>query len=342
MHPIGVAREWQHGRTSVGAAPVRDPSLSIIVCTYNRSAQLVRTLESLIALVVPQGITAQLVVVNNNSSDDTADVCRRFAATERLRFTYCEERKQGLSHARNCGVAAATGNVVIFTDDDITVPSDWLAGYAGVFVRTGADCVFGKIVPDWGGQGPPSWYDDAFSMIFGKLDYGDRELIVNSRRHEFFGANFAVDRKLIVDYGGFDPALGRTPDKLYISEERKLFLRLVADRRKIVYAPNICVRHHISERMRSKQYIEQYYRDTAVSLVNIAPVNPGRQVFGVPYFRLIEFLRTLVMFVPRAVLRIARGEWHRIFPLRLELMRSVRVVGLYISRRRQARRPTKL
>lgn len=321
-----------------GVVVKRTPSFSIIVCTYNRAAQLVRTFNALNALEVPAGIEAQLVVVNNNSSDDTASVCRRFGASSRLDFVCCEEPKPGLSNARNCGIAAARGDIVIFTDDDITMPSDWLKEYADTFARTGADCVFGRIVPDWGLQGPPPWYDDTFSMIFGKLDYGEQELTVTTRRHEFFGANFAIAKDVVVDYGGFDPALGRTPDKLYISEERKLFLHLLADKRKMVYSPTILVRHHVSERMRSKAYIEQYYRDTAVSLANIAPANPKRQFLGVPYFRWVEFLRNLAMFVPRVATRVLGGEWHRIFPLRMELLRAARVVALYVSRRHQVRR----
>jgi glycosyltransferase involved in cell wall biosynthesis len=317
---------------------VNTPTFSIVVCTYNRAAQLARTLDTLNSLEVPARVATQLVVVNNNSPDDTASVCRRFAAESRLPCVYREEMRQGLSHARNCGLSAADGEIVIFTDDDITMPSNWLANYADVFRRMSPDCVFGKIVPDWGNQGPPAWYDDSFSMIFGKLDYGDREFVVTSRRHEFFGANFAVRKDVVTDYGGFDPALGRTPDRLYISEERKLFLRFLADGRKMVYSPDIRVYHHVSERMRTKEYIEQYYRDTAVSLANIAPANPGRQLCGVPYFRWIELARALLMFLPQAVLRIAEGKTKRLFPLRLELLRTARVVALHLARRNRVRR----
>lgn len=317
---------------------MRDISFSIIVCTYNRAAQLAKALGTVNALELPAGVAAQLVVVNNNSPDDTASVCRQFAAASRFHFTYCEEREQGLSHARNRGLAVAEGAITIFTDDDVTVPSDWLVNYTDVFMRTDADCVFGKIIPDWGADGPPPWYDDGFSMIFGKLDYGDLEFSVTSRRQEFFGANFAIRRDLVTTYRGFDPTLGRTPDKLYISEERKLFLRLLADRRKMVYCPSIYVHHHVSDRMRSRQYVRQYYWDTAVSLVNITPANTSRQLFGVPYFRCVELARTLAMFLPRAAVRIVCGQRNKLFVLTMELMRMVRVVFLHFQRRHLIRR----
>lgn len=162
---------------------------SIVLCTYNRAERLIQTLAFLDQLDPMEDAAIELIVVDNNSSDGTRSVCEGFAARARVSFRWVFENHQGLSHARNRGLAEADGSIIIFTDDDITVPSHWAAEYARVFREHEADCVFGRIVPDWGGD-KPSWYDSKFGPIFGALDYGSEEFVVTTRNFEFFGANF--------------------------------------------------------------------------------------------------------------------------------------------------------
>lgn len=124
------------------------PSLSVVICTYNRSGSLAETLASVNACTLPGDCTVELVVVDNNSTDDTAAVCATFAGVARIPFRCVKETAQGLSHARNRGVAEATGDVVIFTDDDVLVNARWLVTYAEEFGVNEADCAFGRIYPD--------------------------------------------------------------------------------------------------------------------------------------------------------------------------------------------------
>ena len=86
--------------------------LSIIVATYNRAQSLLRTLESVVAQTAPAELW-ECVVVNNNSSDDTAELFADFAATHSgYSLKMVDEPKQGLSNARNCGIAASNGSYI--------------------------------------------------------------------------------------------------------------------------------------------------------------------------------------------------------------------------------------
>jgi glycosyltransferase involved in cell wall biosynthesis len=277
------------------------------------------------------GATIELVIINNNSADATDSVCEHFAACTRIPFRWFNETRQGLSHARNRGMEEATGSIVIFTDDDITVPSNWISEYARVFREHEADCVFGGIIPDWNGE-KPSWYDSKFDHIFGALDYGPDQFVVTTRNFEFFGANFACRKSLLQQMGGFDPSLGRTPDALYISEERKIFLHLFNRGARIIYSPTIFVHHHVSPEMKTKSYIRRYYRDTATSLVNITEINPHRQLLGIPFYRLHEAGLFLLLLLPRMVICGVTGRFQRAFALRLECQRMLRVLILHIKR----------
>ncbi len=98
--------------------------VSIIICTCNRAALMRRTLDSMRSLAIPRGVTWEIVVVNNNSTDDTAAVLASFA--ERLPLTCVFEPVPGLSRSRNRGVAASSGDLLLFTDDDVLVEPGWV------------------------------------------------------------------------------------------------------------------------------------------------------------------------------------------------------------------------
>src|SRR6516225_8873209 len=107
--------------------------ITIAICTWNRSKSLNVTLKSLQQLIVPSGIKWELVVINNNCTDDTDEVIARFADGLPIRLLH--EKRQGLSNARNCAVKAAKGEYTVWTDDDVIVDSNWLVAYVNA-IRT--------------------------------------------------------------------------------------------------------------------------------------------------------------------------------------------------------------
>ena len=113
------------------------PQISVIICTYNRAVLLDRALMAFRDQKNPP--STEIIVVDNNSNDDTAERVRR--CTEVLRpvvpVIYVFEPKQGLSRARNAGIAAARGDILAFLDDDAIPSPNWLAAIASSsYVRT--------------------------------------------------------------------------------------------------------------------------------------------------------------------------------------------------------------
>src|SRR5271157_2306584 len=100
-------------------------NVSLIICTYNRCGSLLRTLES-IAASEPPSVEWEVLVVDNNSADQTRAAVEEFASRHPGRFRYVFEPNQGLSNARNAGILAARGAVIAFTDDDVIVDTSWL------------------------------------------------------------------------------------------------------------------------------------------------------------------------------------------------------------------------
>ena len=130
---------------------------SVVVCTYNRCASLAETLDAIGAQQVPPGFRWELIVVDNNSKDDTRGTVERFAACRpNLAVRYGFEPKQGLSNARNHGIGAATGEFLVFTDDDVLPAADWLATLVQGMREHGCDAAGGYIEPLWQAP-PPPW-----------------------------------------------------------------------------------------------------------------------------------------------------------------------------------------
>src|SRR5262249_52705605 len=113
--------------------------LSVVVCTYNRSTSLRRTLAALEAQEVPPGLAWEIVIVDNNSSDDTRAVVDAFGTACSIPVRYAFEPRQGLSFARNTGVAHAKGEILACTDDDCRPEPTWIRHIVAGIARWSAD-----------------------------------------------------------------------------------------------------------------------------------------------------------------------------------------------------------
>lgn len=101
--------------------------VSIIVCTRNRSYAITECLASIAAsLAAAAPIEAEIVVVDNASTDDTSAVVRKWSETSAFPVQLLYEPKKGLSAARNCALRAAKGELLAFTDDDCRLSRDYV------------------------------------------------------------------------------------------------------------------------------------------------------------------------------------------------------------------------
>jgi glycosyltransferase involved in cell wall biosynthesis len=103
----------------------QDISITVAVCTHNKAAGLRRTLESLDKNRVSRMHRTEVIMVDNASTDETESVIRSYGPGH-LDFRYLFQPQKGLSHARNTALAAARGEVILFTDDDVLVADDWI------------------------------------------------------------------------------------------------------------------------------------------------------------------------------------------------------------------------
>ena len=267
------------------------PDLSVIVCTYNRSESLRRTLARL-AGQRADGFDYEVIVVDNNSRDQTRQVVTESQALFGGRLRYLLETRQGQSYARNSGIGEARGEIVVFTDDDVEPEDTWLSQLRAAFMRFEADCVFGKVLPRWD-TAPPAWLGPYFQHRLAMLDRGDEARVITASREQLVGANFAV-RLVVLEYlGGFNIALGNRGDRVSGEEDTDLFERLLTLGTRIVYAPQAVVYHHVQQERMTKRYFRQWHFDHGVAAAHVAAYARGRSLFGIPLWAIREFLLNL-------------------------------------------------
>lgn len=239
--------------------------LSLVIATYNRAASLLRALES-VALQDADPSEWECVAVDNNSTDDTAGRFADFAARyPQLRLRMVREPRQGLSHARNRGIAETSAPLIAIIDDDEWIEPDFVSAYIRFFEEhPGVASAGGRIVPEYP-EGRPRWMSRFVERpIANPLDLGEGERPFPPGRIPG-GGNMALRRDAVVRYGAFDPALGRVGDRLVGGEENDLFERLARAGESCWYVPGAVMHHVIPSGKLTRDYFVRLCRNVGVS-----------------------------------------------------------------------------
>lgn len=233
--------------------------ITVVICTWNRADLLNQTLKTLGPLRIPDGVTWELLVIDNNSTDRTQRVLEDYAA--RLPLRICFEASPGQSNARNRAIREARGDLIIWTDDDVLVDTEWLAAYADAAYRwSSADFFGGPIAPLFEGE-PPKWLQLAYSKIetaYSARNLGQEPWPLTEEKFPF-GANMAVRANVQQRYL-FDPKLGLKPGVSIRGEEIAVFNAMVRDGLEGRWVPGAKVQHVIQKNRQTIGYLRSFYR----------------------------------------------------------------------------------
>ena len=239
--------------------------LSIVIATYNRSAMLMQTLQSVVEQTAPRQ-EWECVVVNNNSTDDTAEAFEAFATRYpdyNLRMVL--ETNQGLSYARNRGIRESEGEYIAIVDDDERIAPEFVVSYINLFDNTpDAVAAGGPIVAEYP-TGRPRWMS-AFTErpIANTMYFGD-EVREFPRGRVPGGGNMALRRSAVRRYGVFDTSLGYVGESLVGGEESDLFERLQIAEAKYYYVPKAVMYHIIPKEKLTTEYLSRLSYNVGVS-----------------------------------------------------------------------------
>jgi glycosyltransferase involved in cell wall biosynthesis len=299
--------------------------VTVAICTWNRVKLLDQTLARMRELAIPPGVTWELLVVNNNCTDDTDAVIAKHADSLPLRRLF--EPKQGLSNARNCAVGATRGELLVWTDDDVLVDPGWLVAYVAAANSNPEAGYFGGPVEPWFEADPPADIRRHLPTIRGALalvDYGPETRRL--RRGEApFGANMAYRTELVRDFR-FDPNLGRTGANLIGDEETVLLEQLDREGRFGLWVGPARVRHWVPKERATWAFVWNYCHGLGMTGVRRHGIPACATLFGKPRWAVKEYwLARLESCVDR---QFGRDRWVSYY------MRSAYLRGMFAELKR--------
>jgi glucosyl-dolichyl phosphate glucuronosyltransferase len=242
--------------------------ITVILCTYNRCRELPKALASVAASVLPEPVAWEVLVVDNNSSDQTPEVVEDFSQRYPGRFRYVLERRSGKSNALNVGIREAHGDILAFVDDDVTVEPTWLHNLTVELHDSRWAGVGGRIRPQEGFS-PPPWLATREPFPRGQ-DLIDNHSVgpivlfnLGDKAGELdrppFGTNMAFRKSIFEKYGGFRTDLGPRPGSGIRNEETEFSLRLLAAGEHLWYAPSAVVCHPVPKQRVKKTYLRAWW-----------------------------------------------------------------------------------
>ena len=208
----------------------------------------------------------ECIVVDNNSKDDTRQRVEAFAAEHpQLNMVYHLEQNQGLSYARNAGIAKAQGDIIAFVDDDERIVPEFVEAYFELFDnKADAMSAGGRIVAEYP-TGRPEWMSHYTEQpIANPMDFGSEVKLFPKRRIPG-GGNMAMRRSVFEEVGVFNPNLGRTGGRLIGGEESELFERMAERGMACYYVPRAVMYHIIPESKLQSDYFERLSYNTGIS-----------------------------------------------------------------------------
>lgn len=231
-------------------SPASSVSIDLVICTYNNAAMLERTLAAIARQQVSSAVRWQVLVVNNNCTDETPAVVAKYKPILPLRMV--RERTQGLTPARLCGVQNTCAEWIAFVDDDCLLEPDWIEEAARAIQAYPDAGAFGsRVILEWE-KAPPAFALN-YTYVFAHQDHGDQPRQVGC----LAGAGIVIRRGALASCGWIDKQFlaDRVGNKLISGGDVEIALRL-ASHYPLWYNPALRLRHLIPARRTTPGYLK--------------------------------------------------------------------------------------
>lgn len=298
------------------------PDISVVISTYNRAQRLPASLDAL--LTQTGNIRYEVIIVDNNSTDETATVARVIARQSAGQVRYAFEPRQGLSHGRNAGISLARSSIIAFTDDDVRVAGDWIRQLKRAFDQhPDVAYIGGRVLPRWLAA-PPAWLTTAHWAPLALQDYGpDPHVSSRERAVCLVGANLAFRKQVFARVGLFAASLGRVKDGIGSTEDHDMQLRVWRAGMRGLYLPSIVAVADVTPDRLEPGYHRRWHRGhgrhcAMMRLRELVPADLGPMsepddivtLFGAPAFVYADLIKTANLW-RKAVWRHGDSRFYR-------------------------------
>jgi len=298
--------------------------ITVAICTFNRAESLRLTLDSLAGMQVPDDLSWEIVIVNNNSTDHTDDVISEYVGPLPVRREF--EPRPGKSNAQNRAIDVAKGDYIVWIDDDVLVDAGWLTAYMEAFRCWPEAAVFGgRIKPRY--EAPvEKWVIESEAVLGGPYairDFSDQvyPLSAEDEDHYPYGANWAI-RAAEQRAFPYDPELGPVANRYRTHEEYDVIQRVLGSGATGYWIPEAMVEHCIGRNRQTLSYVAAYYENWGETLAfrNAVATAAAPFLFGIPrriwprllvWWVLYRFCRLLVFPAPVWVKYLEAYSWNK-------------------------------
>jgi len=242
--------------------------LTAVICTYNRSALLLKTLDSIKEAKVPESVDLKVLVIANSCTDNTLKVLSNYSF-DTIELQIADEPKPGKSNALNYAIKLIYKNTfVCFIDDDHRIDNDYFNRIKHNIYQYPEKKIFcGRIIPDWTGN-EPSWALDngqykIYPLPIPHFEMGNHPCLVTQHTKLPGGGNLIVHASVFATVGFFSTELGPLGDSLAGSEDTEFILRALNQGISIQYMPDIIQYHFVDlNRLKLSYLIKKSYQRT--------------------------------------------------------------------------------
>lgn len=269
--------------------------MDIIICTYNNAKLLDCALTTISLQKVSQGNDWNVLVIDNNCTDETAGIVDQHIYSRKIPgLRRIVEKKQGLTHARICGIRNTTSQWIGFVDDDCLLSEDWVEKailFASSHVNCGA--FGGKVILDW--EINPSHILVEHSVTFAAYNLGETPKQLNRDNFHIPGAGLVICRNAIEKSGWLNQQFltGRAGTKLTAGDDSEIVLRILNAGYELWYTPDCILHHFIPARRISETYLTDMTYGFGIAAPYIASLRWNRSYFvwlAVSILRILKYL----------------------------------------------------
>ena len=235
------------------------PGFSIIMCCHDSAEVISASLEAVAKLKIPDSISYELIIIDNNCTDATIELARCICLKANINFKIIEETTPGLIHARKMGVETASYQYIIFLDDDNLICEDWIETAHRIFVLYEKVGAIGGYVEAVSQNFYPDWFQN-FKGVFACGSQGDKSGVVTRSKKMLVGAGLTIRTEII--QGIFSSNLqlflvGRTNKELLRGDDSEICMRCILMGWDLWYESTMSLRHNILKNRITWKYVEK-------------------------------------------------------------------------------------
>lgn len=265
--------------------------IDTLIKTYNRADLLPKAIDSYLAATIPEGVDTHLIVVDNNSHDDTRTVVQAYVTRHLGRIEYLFAPIQGAEHALHAGIVHSTADVIALFDDDEEVQKDWLLVLARNFVDPTVDYVSGEVRPNW--LVPrPDWLPPGFTGAVGIVQNGQKRRQYGSPGFSAIlaGGNAAIRRSALMRCKPWSEC------SLPNAEDRFMYNELERIGAVGFYDPALVLSHQVPAKRVTKKYYRFWALAEGQTNARVDRERPpvSRSLMRVPFWRWRQAVEALI------------------------------------------------